>query len=228
MWLPKDFKDINVPKIVIEGDYHNKKNHNWYLNLHVDLILHRHFSNVKNAQKDLPIKSLWLPCSIDNNIFKPNLEIERINTICAVGEINNTVYEYRIGALKILKENNLIIRKRLTVEEKYITCLQSYISHLSGSSTYHLDIAKMFEIMASGSVLFTNEAKESNLKVLFPNDSYCTYKEDYSDLVVNAKKIINEPDYRKYIIDNGIKCIAENHIHSIRVKQLIDIINREF
>ncbi|KKL18144.1 hypothetical protein LCGC14_2478480, partial [marine sediment metagenome] len=142
LWLPKDFKSCIIPKVVIEGDYHNIRDPKWYTNLNIDLILHRHLSNVKRAKKDLSIKSLWLPCSIDNNIFKPNLEIKRDNIICAVGEMDNKVYKYRIEALKILKDNHLIVRERLIREEKYITCLQSYIAHLNGSSTFDLDIAK--------------------------------------------------------------------------------------
>jgi len=70
LWLPKDFKSCIIPKVVIEGDYHNIRDPKWYTNLNIDLILHRHLSNVKRAKKDLSIKSLWLPCSIDNNIFK--------------------------------------------------------------------------------------------------------------------------------------------------------------
>lgn len=228
MWLPKDFSIINIPKIVIEGDYHNIKDPKWYVNLNIDLILHRHLSNVKRAEKDLSIKSLWLPCSIDNNIFKPNSEIERIHNFCAVGEMNNKVYKYRKGALKILINNNLIVREKLIIEEKYITCLQTYIAHLNGSSTFELDIAKMFEIMASGSVLFTNESLKSGLKKLFPDNSYCTYKKDYSDLIIKAKKIINEPNYRKYITTNAMKCITKKHTHEIRAKQLINIIKKEF
>ena len=228
MWLPKDFKYINVPKIVIEGDFHNIKDPKWYLDLNINLILHRHYTNIKRANRTLPIKNIWFPCSINNNIFKPTSRLTRINKFCAVGEMNNDVYKYRKEALKILKNNNLITKERLLREEKYIICLQSYVSHLNGSSLYNLNIAKMFEIMASGSVLLTDKIDASGIKELFPDNSYCTYKRDYSNLISNAKKIINEPEYREYITTNAIKCINEKHTHEIRVKQLINIIKQEF
>jgi len=229
MWLPEDFKQMNVPKMVIEGDYHNIRAKNFYLDLNIGLILHRHFKNVIRAEKELPIKSLWFPCSIDNNIFKPNPMITtRSNKFCAVGEMSNQVYKYRIGAFNILRKEKLIVRKNLIREEKYTECLQSYTSHLNGASIYDLNIAKMFEIMSSGSVLFTDKSIDNGIEELFPSNSYCTYKRDYSDLRTNARKIINEPEYRKYITCNAIKCISEKHTHKIRAKQLINIIKQEF
>lgn len=113
MWLPQDFKDINVPKIVIEGDYHNIRDPKWYTNLNIDLIIHRHFTNVKRAGKDLSLKNVWLPVSIDNTIFKPNKHMIRENLICAVGEMDNIVYEYRIKAMQKLYSNKLLFRERL-------------------------------------------------------------------------------------------------------------------
>jgi len=228
MWLPKDFKDINCPKIVIEGDYHNIRDPKWFSNLNIDLILHRHFTNVGRAKKDLDIKSIWLPCSIDNNIFKPNKHVERKNLICAVGEMDNPVYKYRITAMRKLYSNKMLFREQLVREQEYVKCLQFYISHLNGSSTFDLNIAKMFEIMASGSILFTDEVDGIGTNELFPDNAYCTYKRDYSDLLVKAKKIINEPAYRDDIIANGVKCIAEKHTHKIRAKQLINILKQEF
>lgn len=228
MWLPKDFKYINVPKIVIEGDYHNISDPKWYSNLNIDAIFHRHLTNVERANEDLSTKNIWLPCSIDTDIFKPNDKIGRMNKFCAVGEMSNGVYKYRIGAFNILNNNNLIERKRLVKEEKYINCLQSYISHLSGASIYDLDIAKNFEIMASGSVLFTDATTNTGIQELFPNDSYCTYERDYSNLLERAKKIYYDKDYRDFITSNAIKCINENHTHDIRKQQLIDIIRKEF
>ena len=227
-WIPEDFNNINVPKIVIEGDYHNIRNPKWYLRIKADLLLHRHLSNVKKQKKDLPIYSLWFPCSVDNNIFKPSSGITRIKKICAVGEMNNSAYKYRKEALEILKKNNLIIKEKLIREEKYIMCLQNYISHLNGSSTYNLNMAKMFEIMSSGSVLLTDKIDISGIKELFPDNAYCTYKRDYSDLTTNTRKIINEPEYREYITTNALKCINEKHTHQIRAKQLLNIIKQEF
>jgi len=228
LWIPEDFKDLNIPKIVIEGDYHNIKDPKLYLNLNIDAIFHRHLSNVQRAKEDLSIENIWLPVSIDNNIFKPNLEIARQNKICAIGEFNANVYEYRKRALKILKCNNLVAKEDLLREDAYINCLQSYTSHLSCSSIYDLDIAKSFEIMACGSVLLTDKCNRNGMEKLFSNNSYCSYKRDYSDLISVAKKILNDVDYRRYITKNAIKNIEKKHTHQIRVQEFLNHIIKTF
>ncbi|KKL83632.1 hypothetical protein LCGC14_1972800 [marine sediment metagenome] len=209
-------------------NYHNIKDPNWYLNLGIDLILHRHFTNVIRADEDLPIKNIWLPVSIDNTIFKPNENIRRINKLCAVGEMKNIVYEHRKRALKLLAKENLIIQEDLIKEENYITCLQSYISHLNGSSIYNLNIAKMFEIMASGSVLLTDKDENSGIERLFPSNCYCTYKRNFSDLISKATKIMNDSSFRNSIVTNALKVINTKHTHKIRAKELLEILTKIF
>jgi spore maturation protein CgeB len=86
----------------------------------------------------------------------------------------------------------------------------------------------MFEIMASGSVLLTDEGDDYGLRELFVDDSYCTYKRDGSDIIKKAKLIINESGYRDLITKQAIKCITEKHTHKIRAKELIDIIEKNF
>jgi hypothetical protein len=42
--LPNDFKDWNIPKVVIEEDAHYEKNGEWYQEVGIDLLLQRHYS----------------------------------------------------------------------------------------------------------------------------------------------------------------------------------------
>lgn len=229
--LPNDFAKFNkTPKILIEGDYHNyKKDFQWYSDKGINIILHRHSNNVMKGETDLPnIKHIWFPCSVDINIFKPNLNIVRENKIGFIGG-QNCCYIHRNNAIGILKRSKLInVSEHRFSDERYITYLQSYLSHLNCGSVFNIETAKMFEIMACGSVLLTNETDKDGLKELFYKDSYCTYKEDYSDLIVKAKRIIEDKDYRKYITTRAIKCINERHTHEIRIKELLKIIKENY
>jgi len=227
-WITeKSFKSINIPIINLEGDYHNIFNKSIYYNFNINLIIHRHFSNVLRAKKDLPIKSIWLPCSIDTDIFKPNININRINKICLVGEARNKVYLWRKESFDHI-DKKFKFKQRLVREEEYIKCLQQYISHLNGSSIFNLDMAKMFEIMACGSVLFTDKTDLNGLTKLFPSNTYCTYERNYSDISNKVKKIINDLEYRKITTSNAIKCIKNKHTHKIRVQQLLKIIKDNY
>ena len=231
MWLDKSFFNNldNTPKIMIEGDYHQHTKY-WYKEINVDLLLHRHVSNIKRSKIDFPyIKSMWLPCSVDINKFKPDTSIQRNQLICFIGGWAEGWYPYRNLAAKILNPTNLSKQyKNRLLGQNYITCLQSYVSHLSCSSKYNITTAKMFEIMASGSVLLTDEGIDYGLKELFTDESYCTYKRDGSDVIEKTKLIINEPTYRDLVTKRAIQCITEKHTHEIRAQELIDIIEKNF
>ena len=225
-WLPKDFNDFNLtPKILMEGDYHAKAK--WHLDGKIDAFILRHKSQFIKCQKDYSLKKcFWLPCSVDTEVFKPNTQYNRKELIFYLGTLNKKVYPYRYEAHKILQEKNLINSGRI-FEQAYIKNLQSYICHLSGSSYFHIDPSKNFEIMASGSVLFTNEDNKSGIKDLFPQNSYCTYKSlDSSDVEKKAHKILNDYGYRQSLIQNALKCIKEKHTHQIRARELINIIKQ--
>lgn len=220
-FLPKDFNSCKIPKIVIEEDYHWEKNDNWYKEVGVDLILQRHKSQVTRPKQ---VKSLWFPFSVDTNIFKPNTNIIRQNKICYSGSLTSP-YIDRKEACEKLKQFELIdiFGSREKINNDYITCLQSYVSHLSGATTVDITAAKNFEIMSSGSVLLTNYF--TGIEDLFDNNSYVLFNKD--NIVDKAMRILNNSDYRKEIASNGINCILKNHTNEIRIKQLIDIIKKE-
>lgn len=233
LWLkPEFFYGLdNIPKIMLEGDYHLHFKHpnekNWYKDRKIDLLLVRHLSSLLYHDNDIPIK--WFPCSVDNTVFKPNPNIIREPKICLIGGYGLSFYIYRNKIGKILESTELskIYNGRL-LNEKYIECLQSYMSHISCSSTRYITASKMFEIMASGSVLFTDEGTEYGLTELFPEGSYCTYKRDGADAIEQATKIIHDIDFRNSIITKGLEVIQQKHTHIVRAKELLQIITKEF
>ena len=228
-WLPNDFTTTVCPKILIEADYHKYRKSNWIKSNNINLILHRNKSNTIRGMKDFPnLKHIWFPFSVDTKIFKSKFS-SRINKINFVGTIDSSkkIYPYRQEAAKILKEQNLLKGKSRLHEEAYIKCLQTYVSHLNGSSIYNIDCGKMFEIMASGSVLLTDNCN-NGIKELFDDNTYITYKRDYSDLLNKAKSIIENPQLQKFITTNAIKCIKEKHTHYKRCIDLVQILKNNF
>ena len=236
-WLKPSFFDglDNIPKVFLEGDYHlhfrmnRPEEKNWYQDRKVDLLLVRHLSALDYHQdKNMPIQ--WFPCSVNDQIFKPDPNKIRKDKICLISGYGINYYEYRNTAGKMLETERLadVYPKRF-IGEDYINNLQSYICHLSGSSIRAITPAKMFEIMASGSVLFTDEGLEYGLKELFPDDSYVTYnKKTYYDVISKAKKIIEDKDFRKHLTQKALKCIKQKHTHEIRAQELLDIITQRF
>lgn len=221
-WLPTKWSLMDVPKIMIEEDYHYEHNDDWYRENRVDLILQRHYSQ-SLRQQTVPMK--WFPFSVDTNVFNPHTAHSRNNKICFAGSTNRDVYKYRYNACETLKRASLIdvFANGAKHGAGYVRVLKDYISHLSCSSTFMLTPAKMFEIMASGSVLLTNE--NDDLKLLFPEGSYCTYKSDSSNIVGVARSIINDRSSSEEIAKKGIEAIRTRHTHQVRIGELIGIIN---
>ena len=85
----------------------------------------------------------------------------------------------------------------------------------------------MFEIMASGSILFTNRDSEYGLKELFPDGSYMTYANNGSDIVVQAKKLLENAAFAEIIAAKGLQAILERHNHGVRTEQLLEFIKQE-
>lgn len=226
-WMPPDFKRWKkTPKIMIEEDYHYEINDDWYYDEKgFDMIMQRHWSQ---AQRKGKVPVAWLPFSVDTHVFKPNpqtdLHNRRIKRICFNGS-QSPVYTYRNEVRAALRKTGLLddfsFSKR---DQEYIHCLQNYIAHLSCSSAYNITPAKMFEIMASGSLLWTNVGDNYGLNELFPSDCYMTYSSSLEDIKEGAKRIIKEEDLRKRTTDKAMECIINNHTHEIRIDQFFQIL----
>lgn len=223
-WLPADFNTFDCPKILVEGDYHNHRKDSWFKESNINLILHRHKNNVLIGKEDFPyISQQWFPVSVDTSIFKPAVrnEIKKIGFIGSIGK-NNEIYAYRIKAIEILQQKKLLV-KHAVDDKTYPEILQKNIAFLNGSSIYNIDNAKAFEIMASGKILLTNRCR-NGFYDLFGNNSYVTYKNDMSDLIIKAKQIMHDDGYRKYIQQNALKVIKKYHTHQIRAMEFLKIL----
>jgi hypothetical protein len=227
LWLPKNFVAFEkVPKIMIEEDYHYEENDNWYHDLGFNLILQRHWGS---AQRQHRCPMRWFPFSVDTKVFCPPKDPnhKRVKKICMAGSVNGA-YPERQVACRILRKAHLLdeFSRKEMIGQKYVDCLRNYVCHLSGASQYKITPAKMFEIMASGSILLTNENED--LHLLFDRAAYVTYRSDYSrvdiELIRIVRRIIENDQHRQTIIDAGMRCIRENHTHEHRNTQLIKII----
>ena len=224
-WLPSDFAKWNkTPKVIIEEDAHYELNDDWYCEQNFDLIFQRHYSQFIRQWKT---KTLWLPFSVDTKIFKPST-IERKPQVCFAGS-ESQCYIHRNVVCAMLKENNLFQDfKYRNKEQEYITCLQSYLAHLNGSSIYNHTPAKMFEIMASGSALWTNNSGAYGLKQLFPANSFYTYEENYINVKKQLKNIIQDDNTRNKVTELALKTINTRHSHQIRIGEMLGMIKKEF
>lgn len=232
-WLPSDFKTFKCPKIVLEEDYHYEINDDWYKDVGINLILQRHYSQ-SLRQKFVPMQ--FLPFSVDIGYFNPwvseclhggialPLTYTRNKKFCFIGSNTDKVYAYRRNATSRLVTEDLAVSYAgaKKVDGEYLKILREYIGYISCGSIYEICAAKNFEIMASGGILLTNKFK--GVELLYPENSYCSYENDVSDVVIKARKIINEPAFATEMMKNARECIHSKHTHEIRVKELLQIL----
>jgi hypothetical protein len=226
-WLPRDLESVNCPKILLEPDYHKHRKSPWILDNHITSIIHRHKNNVSRGQEDFPyLNHTWLPYSVDNCVFSPNFTQERKPLIGFSGNYKSNAYYLRHQALNLLSKNSLLHFGDTLYEQNYVNYLKQYMGYLNSSSIYNIDNTKMFEIMASGGVLFTNNCY-NGIRELFPDNSYVFYKSDLSDLIKQATAIIYDEQLRNTIIKSALTTIQQKHTHKIRAKELNEILLNE-
>jgi len=225
-WLPPDFKTYDkIPKIVIEEDYHYEKNDDWYAEMGIDLILQRHFNSVKRQDK---VQMDWLPFSVDTTVFNEQITKPRINKVCFAGSMN-LAYPERQRISEALNGKRLLdmFHGKQMVGQNYVNCLKSYTLGLSGTSKYFITPAKMFEIMASGTIMLTNN--DPHLNLLFDSGSYITYDLNEPDCeaktIHKIEQVLNIQEHRERILAKARHDIHTRHSHDIRIKHFINIVN---
>lgn len=220
-WLPKDFAKTKAYKVCLEMDFHYESSHDWYKEMGIQLMLQRHYSQAVRKVGD--IETLFLPFSVDTKVFQPS-NLNREKRFCLAGDMAHKSYAYRRMASGILAKEGLvdIFTKFEKVGDKYIECLQHYISHISCGSQFSITPAKTFEIMASGSVLFSN--KFMGIEKVLDEGSYVTYENDGSDVLEKAQKILKDDAFVKDITGKALNCINTRHTHEVRIKELLKIL----
>lgn len=229
-WLPSDFKKCDVLKICIEEDFQYETSYKWHEEHGFKAVLQKH---VIHTLKTGGLDVYLFPFSVDTETFKPSgrprtAKVGFAGTQRAGNAVSGgSVYRPREMAYDALHAYGYLANKTTPAGNRiegqdYVNYLQEYIAYLSCGSIYNLTPAKMFEIMASGGILFTNQTY--GLNRLFPDDAYITYNETGSDIKEKIERLFSDVDYRNHIADTGLKCILEKHTHDIRIKWLLEII----
>lgn len=228
------FAKLPCLKVMIEPDFWKKAaarqwdDFSWYVSNKFDLIIRR--GCFKGTKDVLGIPSIWLPYSADENEFYP-VEESRRNVIGFAGayKYSGIVAEGIIGyaqrrkAMALLGAENLLehckgCRTLSGSTQLYPMFLRSVVAALTSAET-RSPMGKMFEIMASGTVLLTTDF--DHRKELFGDiECFVEYLGDGSDVVEKAHKILNNLEWAKQIALNGLEVFKKNHTHTIRIKEL--------
>lgn len=233
LWLPPDFKDVKVLKVCIEEDFQYETNYNWHEEFGFTLVLQKHYVNSRRPIPPGSIEVKYFPFSVDTSVFIDRKQ-PRAAKIGFAGTRNcgnalsgGSVYRYRELAVDTIRSAGYLADKSTGPGERiegqeYVNYLQRYAGYVSCGSVYNLTPAKMFEIQASGGILFTN--KTLGLDKILTDNTYETYNETCSDLIEKVKNVCENVPYREAMASRAWDCIRLNHTHEIRIKELLGYI----
>ena len=202
---------ISCLKVILAVDIHKHDRNPFYKSNGFNLILKRY------DDRKIKFPHVWFPFSVDELEFYPT-DNKRIKKIGFIGTYKPKVYERRRKAITKLSNEDLLNNGGKIIGEGYSEFLRRYVGILSPNDVDNGPHAKLFEIMASGTLALTSNFDGKSI-LLKPND-FVVYKKDCSDVVEKAKWILNNPEQSKEIAINGLKTIKERHTNDIRIKEL--------
>ena len=236
-WVPKDIGGHNIPFVVFETDHYlygdtigivgdpQKSNEvlDWYKEMNTALVLRRHF--YENESKDCPVPTVWLPHSANTKEFYPDESVERKKKIAFVASLGNIKHRHiRKEALMYIKKAELQDGSYTVGAKAYPNHLRSYVGALTCSGgIIHTTLAKTFEIPMSGTAMLTN--RFNNSKELFGDKPcYFEYKDDCSDVVSQAKMLLEDDDMRNEVVANALEIVNSRHTDVHRTHELYAIL----
>jgi hypothetical protein len=217
----------NIPclKVMIAVDYRKIERDNrfyWYDNNQFDLVIQRGAYNIYSFHEHIGVPSVWVPYSADEKEFYPVKE--RINKIGFTGTTSNNSYAQRRKALQLLEQEDLINNSGKLNGIGYSSFLRIHRAMLTDTQTKdgrRSPHAKMFEILASGSVCLTPAFDYNFLS----NNCMVKYKDDCSDIIEKAKWIMDNKEETDIISKNAYNEFLEYHTDTIRIKEVYEHIN---
>ncbi len=161
----------------------------------------------------------WLPLGCDPEIHKKR-NVEKNYDIGFVGSLNQ---QRRIDLLNALKERFTLHYERCFLERTADVYSQSRIV-FNNSVRNDLNM-RVFEVLSSGSMLLTDEAKGSGLVEIFENKKHLVIYGDEKELFELADYYLKNNDERETIAAKGMVEVLSKHTYEHRTAEMIRIVS---
>jgi len=160
----------------------------------------------------------WLPLACDPEIHKKR-DVEKIYDIGFVGSLNQ---QRRIELLNALGERFNLHYERCFLERMAEVYSRSRIVF---NSSVNNDLnMRVFEVLCSGSLLLTDDARGSGLTSLFQDRKHLVVYHNKDELFELAEYYLENHDERERIAAAGREEVLRKHTYGQRVRQMIGTI----
>ena len=164
----------------------------------------------------------WLPLACDPEVHRKFGEDKDFD-VCFVGSIT-PLNRRRNGLLVRLAERFSLHVDRCFLEEMARTFSRSKIV-FNGSVKNDLNM-RVFEALATGSLLVTDDAKGSGLTDLFQDRRHLVLYRNEAELYERVEHYLKNPREREAIALEGMREVISRHTYEHRAARLVDVMGR--
>lgn len=220
-WTP-DRSRIDIPVVWYGIDTHVATNHHVNRSSKYDVVFlaqRKYLQLFKNAR--------WLPLACDPEIHFGNKDSPKHNDVTFVGNYNNGAHNKRTQLLSSLQFNvKLNVKKNLwnrDVTKEYENSYIIFNCSLAGDLNM-----RVFEALASGSMVLTDRIDESGCSEFFQDGVHLKYYRNEQEMIEHAKYYLAHSNQRNIIASAGQDEVLRNHTYTHRYQQYIEPALKEF
>jgi glycosyltransferase involved in cell wall biosynthesis len=177
------------------------------------------FCAQKRAVEDMAregVNALWLPHAVEPMAYPKFTFASKKYDVCFVGHINS---ENRVNALdRLFKEfPNFFYGQRLFDEASRIFGQSKIVFNISMKDDLNM---RVFEAMASGSMLLTNWIP--TIEEIFEDGKHLVLYRDEAEMVEKARYFIEHDEEREAIAQKGYEEVIRRHKIKDRVEMMLE------
>jgi hypothetical protein len=217
--------DYVIPYKTSEGSLHVQNPFYYYAKY--DLI----FAPVKKMvtyMKDNNIakKIEWLPFSVCINNYK-NLNLEKTIDVMSSYTIKDYLYPDRKNIQKFLNNLSYRIFTENVTHQDYIQKINQSKIFVTKNNVYNFLSMKYTEILSCGTLLLADRPDDLEDIGLKDGEHLIIYN-SLNDLKDKIDYFLKYEKEREEIAKNGMDFVRKNHNNDIRIKEMTEIIKKEF
>ena len=187
-------------------------------------------------------KTKWLPLSIDGNRFR-NLHVPKLADVCLLGNLNPTVYPFRLRAINyLMNEGNFRVIVKPHYGEDYVRAINHSRIFLTCSGIWKFPVMKFFESMACGTLLLADDPLDAEDLGFRAGENYVSADGAWTPSVDCPKYPVDDTEWSfdknalnriltfytthveeaKAVAEQGEKLVRKRHTDEVRAKELYD------
>ncbi len=199
-------------------DAHINFDHHLQFARNFDVVFLAHKPAVEMFKERGVENVFWIPPACDPDIYGGKTE-EKLHDIGFVGTLNPEYNPERVNLFGKLEQHFQVYYERCFLEKMAKVFSQSKIVfHKSASDGLAM---RIFEVLASGSMLLADEAEGSGLTDLFEDRKQIVIYRNEEELMELAEYYLKHDEEREGISAEGMKKVLNEHTYRHRAESMI-------